>query len=129
MANYVVWRLQDMLNRSGKSLKDSTVLCLGAAFKSGVSDVRNSRAIHVMELLEKQGAKILYCDPHVPSVKVGSSVLESLDVGALTKSTFDAVAVLVGSPAWPITELERVGKPIFDAVNAGGSPTSVRERL
>ena len=129
MANYVVWRIQEMLNRSGKSLSGSTILCLGAAFKAGVSDVRNSRAIHVMELLQKQGASIAYCDPHVPSVKVGSSSLTSLDVTKLAGVKFDAVAVLVGSPAWPMADLEKMGKPIFDAVNAGGAPNGHRERL
>ncbi len=129
MANYVVWRIQDMLNRSGKSLSGSTILCLGAAFKAGVSDVRNSRAIHVMELLQKQGASILYCDPHVPSVKIGDTAQSSLDLQKLTTAKFDAVAVLVGAPNWPISELEKLGKPIFDAVNAGGAPNGQRERL
>lgn len=129
MANYVVWRIQEMLNRSGKSLSGSTILCLGAAFKAGVSDVRNSRAIHVMELLQKQGASIAYCDPHVPSVKVGSASLTSLDVTKLAQAKFDAVAVLVGSPSWPMADLEKTGKPIFDAVNAGGAPNGHRERL
>ena len=129
MANYVVWRIQDMLNRSGKSLRGSTILCLGAAFKAGVSDVRNSRAIHVMELLQKQGASIAYCDPHVPNVKIGVESLTSLDVKTLGQASFDAVAVLVGSPAWPIADLEKTGKPIFDAVNAGGAPNGHRERL
>ena len=129
MANYVVWRIQDMLNRAGKSLSGSSILCLGAAFKAGVSDVRNSRAIHVMELLQKQGASILYCDPHVPSVKIGDANLSSLDSTRLKLAKFDAVAVLVGSPDWPIDELEKTGKPIFDAVNAGGAPNGQRERL
>jgi UDP-N-acetyl-D-glucosamine dehydrogenase len=129
MANYVVWRIQDMLNRSGKSLRGSTILCLGAAFKAGVSDVRNSRAIHVMELLQRQGASIAYCDPHVPNVKIGAESLTSLDVKTLDQAKYDAVAVLVGSPAWPIADLEKTGKPIFDAVNAGGAPNGLRERL
>jgi UDP-N-acetyl-D-glucosamine dehydrogenase len=129
MANYVVWRIQDMLNRSGRSLSGSTILCLGAAFKAGVSDVRNSRAIHVMELLQKQGASIAFCDHHVSCVAVGGRTLQSLDPAKLATSTFDAVAVLVGSPSWPIAELEKSGKPIFDAVNAGGVPNSLRERL
>jgi UDP-N-acetyl-D-glucosamine dehydrogenase len=118
-----------MLNRSGKSLSGSTILCLGAAFKAGVSDVRNSRAIHVMELLQKQGASIAYCDPHVPTVKIGSESLTSLEMDTLGQAKFDAVAVLVGSSSWPISDLEKTGKPIFDAVNAGGAPNGHRERL
>ena len=41
------------------------VLCLGAAFKAGVSDVRNSRAVKVMELLEAAGARVDFADPLV----------------------------------------------------------------
>ncbi|NBX13157.1 MAG: hypothetical protein EBR06_04965, partial [Acidimicrobiia bacterium] len=51
MANYAIMRMQDVLNERSISLRGAKVLCLGAAFKSGVSDVRNSRAIHVMEVL------------------------------------------------------------------------------
>jgi UDP-N-acetyl-D-glucosamine dehydrogenase len=129
MANYVVWRIQDMLNRRNRSLNGTTLLCLGAAFKSGVSDVRNSRAIHVMELLAKQGAIIQYCDPHVPSVSINGVSLQSVDIDRLGDASFDVAVVLVGSSSWPLAAIEATGRPIFDAVNAGGEPNALRERL
>ena len=129
MANYVVWRIQDMLNRRNRSLSGSTLLCLGAAFKAGVSDVRNSRAIHVMELLSRQGATIVYCDPHVPTVSINGVALQSVDAQRITETAFDAAVVLVGSPTWPLAAIEQSGRPIFDAVNAGGAPSALRERL
>jgi UDP-N-acetyl-D-glucosamine dehydrogenase len=130
MANYVVWRLQDQLNRHGMTLKGSTIMCLGAAFKSGVRDVRNSRAIHVMELLQRQGATIAYCDPHVPVIDLhGGGRLESIDPARVAATPFDAAIILVSSPEWPIAELERLGRPVFDAVNAGGPANGSRERL
>jgi UDP-N-acetyl-D-glucosamine dehydrogenase len=129
MANYVVWRIQDMLNRRGRALSGTTLLCLGAAFKSGVSDVRNSRAIHVMELLAKQGATIVYCDPHVPSVTINGTTLQSIDVEHVASATFDAAVVLVGGSSWPLAAIESSGRPVFDAVNAGGEPSDLRERL
>jgi UDP-N-acetyl-D-glucosamine dehydrogenase len=129
MANYVVWRIQDMLNRRNRSLNGTTLLCLGAAFKSGVSDVRNSRAIHVMELLAKQGATIQYCDPHVPSVSINDVSLQSVDIDRLGEASFDVAVVLVGSSSWPLAAIESTGRPIFDAVNAGGEPNAMRERL
>jgi hypothetical protein len=42
---------------------------------------------------------------------------------------FDAAIILVSSPEWPIAELERLGRPVFDAVNAGGPANGPRERL
>jgi UDP-N-acetyl-D-glucosamine dehydrogenase len=112
------------------TIKGSTIMCLGAAFKSGVRDVRNSRAIHVMELLQRQGATIAYCDPHVPVIDLhGGGRLESIDPARVAATPFDAAIILVSSPEWPIAELERLGRPVFDAVNAGGPANGSRERL
>jgi UDP-N-acetyl-D-glucosamine dehydrogenase len=128
MAAYAIARMQDVLNERSISLRGAHILCLGAAFKSGVSDVRNSRAIHVMELLRERGAVVSYCDPHVPSVRVGSEVLQSIDVGDVNGSDADLVAVLVGGQ-WPLAALSDRGVTVFDAVNAGGAPGEHRQRL
>ena len=128
MAAYVISRMQDVLNERSISLRGARILCLGAAFKSGVSDVRNSRAIHVMELLRERGAVVSYCDPHVSSVRVGSEVLQSIDVGEINGSNADLVAVLVGGQ-WPLAALANRGVTVFDAVNAGGAPGEHRQRL
>jgi UDP-N-acetyl-D-glucosamine dehydrogenase len=128
MAAYVISRMQDVLNERSISWGGARILCLGAAFKSGVSDVRNSRAIHVMELLRERGAVVSYCDPHVPSVRVGAEVLQSIDVRDVNGSDADLVAVLVGGQ-WPLSALANRGVTVFDAVNAGGAPGEHRQRL
>jgi UDP-N-acetyl-D-glucosamine dehydrogenase len=128
MAAYVISRMQDVLNERSISWGGARILCLGAAFKSGVSDVRNSRAIHVMELLRERGAVVSYCDPHVPSVRVGAEVLQSIDVRDVNGSDADLVAVLVGGQ-WPLAALANRGVTVFDAVNAGGAPGEHRQRL
>ncbi|NBT27121.1 MAG: hypothetical protein EBT09_11355, partial [Actinobacteria bacterium] len=104
------------------------ILCLGAAFKRGVSDVRNSRAIHVMELLRASGATVSYCDPHVPSVRVAGETLMSLTQNAVASTDADLVAVLVAGE-WPLAQLATRNVAVFDAVNAGGQPVASRERL
>ena len=128
MANYAIMRMQDVLNERSISLRGAKVLCLGAAFKSGVSDVRNSRAIHVMELLRARGAVVSYCDPHVPSVRLGDETLHSISREDVARSDVNLVAVLVGGK-WPLVELESRGIAVFDAVNAGGAPGTHRQRL
>ena len=128
MASYVVARMQDLLNERSASLRGANILCLGAAFKSGVSDVRNSRAIHVMELLRGRGAVVSYCDPHVPNVRLGNDTFQSLSLESVSSVTPDLVAVLVGGP-WPLDEFDRRGVLVFDAVNAGGSASVHRRRL
>ena len=128
MATYAVRRIQALLNARSVSLRGAKILCLGAAFKRGVSDVRNSRAIHVMELLRASGATVSYCDPHVPSVRVAGETLMSLTQDAVASTDADLVAVLVAGE-WPLAQLATRNVAVFDAVNAGGQPVASRERL
>ena len=133
MANYAVARMQDLLNEKSVSLHGARVLCLGATFKRGVSDTRNSRAIYVMELLAARGAVVSYSDDLVPEVRVGDTILHSVAREQVAMTEADLVAVLVGGD-WPLAALAQRGVTVFDAVNAGGAPeagsaSGHRERL
>ena len=70
MADYVCLRVSRFLNRREKTLNGAKVLALGVAFKEGVSDTRNSRAVQVIKLLEAEGAIVDYADPMVPSITI-----------------------------------------------------------
>jgi UDP-N-acetyl-D-glucosamine dehydrogenase len=69
MPEYVVGRVMEALNERGKSLKGSSVLVLGLAYKKDVDDVRESPSVTLIELLQKHGAKVSYHDPHIPTAK------------------------------------------------------------
>ncbi|HXY91643.1 MAG TPA: nucleotide sugar dehydrogenase [Acidimicrobiia bacterium] len=130
MTNYVMHRIHRFVNRLGRPLAGTRVLCLGAAFKAGVSDVRNSRAVRVMELLELDGARLEFCDPLVAELTIGESTRKAVPLDSLPLAEVDLVVVLVRNPAWPVDTLLASGVPVFDAVNALGTPSGPRhERL
>ncbi len=129
MARYVVQRVQDQMNLRDRTLNGARILCLGAAFKPGVSDIRNSRAIRVMELLEDAGAQVEYADVHVPSLELGGTERKSFPLSDAAQAGFDLAIVLVGCSEWPIDELDAAGILVFDAVNASGRGSRNRERL
>ncbi|MGQ0434285.1 MAG: nucleotide sugar dehydrogenase [Microthrixaceae bacterium] len=129
MARYVVTRVHELMNRLGRTVRGASVLCLGAAFKPGVSDVRNSRAIRVMELLEEAGAHVEYADPHVATLTLRGTQRKSVPLTDAASATFDLAIVLVGGTDWPLDELDDASIPVFDAVNAGGGGGRLRERL
>lgn len=52
----------------GGSVRGRRVLVLGAAYKPGVRDVRESPALEVIGLLRERGAAVAYHDPLAPSV-------------------------------------------------------------
>jgi UDP-N-acetyl-D-glucosamine dehydrogenase len=129
MAVYVVHRIQDLLNMERKTLAGAKVLCLGAAFKPGVSDIRHSRSIRIMEILEEKGAEVSYSDPLVPSLYLNGVELLSQDLSVKPWSNYDIVTVLVGGDAWPMAELADSSTLVFDAVNALGSKHENIHRL
>jgi UDP-N-acetyl-D-glucosamine dehydrogenase len=69
MPRYVIGKLADALNkRYGRGLRDATVLIVGIAYKKNVEDIRESPAFKLIELLEREGAKTAFFDPHVAAI-------------------------------------------------------------
>ncbi|MFI5387648.1 MAG: nucleotide sugar dehydrogenase [Fimbriimonadales bacterium] len=77
MPEYVVRKIDRLLNAKQRALNSARVGLLGVAYKKNSSDVRESPAIRVIELLLKEGAKVTYYDPHVPSVRINGDQLHS----------------------------------------------------
>ncbi|MFD7459003.1 MULTISPECIES: nucleotide sugar dehydrogenase [unclassified Streptomyces] len=67
-----------LLDADGLSLVGARVLVLGVAYKAGVSDVRESPALRLIELLAGQGAEVSYSDCHVPALTVAGRTLTSV---------------------------------------------------
>jgi UDP-N-acetyl-D-glucosamine dehydrogenase len=68
--SYVVSKVARLLNGNRKSLNGARVGLLGVAYKKNSSDVRESPAIKIIELLLDEGAIVTFFDPHVPSLTV-----------------------------------------------------------
>ncbi|MBS1843688.1 MAG: nucleotide sugar dehydrogenase [Actinobacteria bacterium] len=74
---YCVERIERSLNLAGKPVKDSKVLLLGAAYKAGSGDIRESPALKMMRLLNVLEADLSYHDPYVPELsKFGLSSVD-----------------------------------------------------
>ncbi len=69
MPEFVVERVGEALNTQKKAINGSRVHVFGVAYKKDVSDMRESPALDVMELLLRRGAVLSYTDPFVPVLK------------------------------------------------------------
>jgi nucleotide sugar dehydrogenase len=65
---YVVERIRDALEATGRSLAGSRVLIVGVAYKPDVQDVRESPALVIIDTLVAAGAQVRYVDAFVPMV-------------------------------------------------------------
>jgi UDP-N-acetyl-D-glucosamine dehydrogenase len=68
MPYYCVERVEHALNDVAKAVKGSRILILGASYKGGVGDIRESPALRIIETLSDRGAVVSYSDPYVPEL-------------------------------------------------------------
>lgn len=66
MPDYVIQQVAKALNTVGKPIRNSHVGIMGVAYKKDIDDPRESPAFRLIELLQDQGARISYNDPHIP---------------------------------------------------------------
>jgi len=71
MPYHVIDSVSRALNQRKKALNGSKVLVLGVAYKKDIDDLRESPALTIIELLQKQGAQVSYNDPYFPQVGRG----------------------------------------------------------
>jgi UDP-N-acetyl-D-glucosamine dehydrogenase len=123
MPHYVVNRLVETLDgRCAKTLSAAHVLILGVAYKKNVSDIRESPALKLMELLEKRGAKVDFHDPHVAEIlktreHPAFTGRRSVPFGPHSLSAYDAVVVVTDHDCIEYQHLERA-KIVVDTRNA-----------
>ena len=115
MPLYVLDKITQALNDQEKSIRGSQVLILGVAYKRDVDDVRESPALDIISLLRQRGAEVVYCDPHVPELRLDA---ETLLIGedfspALVRSA-DCVVVVTDHSAFDWTEIAAQGRVIVD---------------
>jgi UDP-N-acetyl-D-glucosamine dehydrogenase len=92
---FCVERIERALNDAGKPVNGSRILILGASYKAGVGDIRESPALKIAKLLQVLGGDLAYHDPHVPELpELG---LSSVDLpGALAGA--DLAAIVTAHP-------------------------------
>jgi UDP-N-acetyl-D-glucosamine dehydrogenase len=94
MPGFTVSRITDALNRRKKSVNGSSILAVGVAYKSDVSDTRESAAVEVLNLLIEEGAIVSYSDPYVSEIEIGGRWFASADLTPQTLRSMDCVVIL-----------------------------------
>lgn len=133
MPYFVVQKAERILGLQGKSLRGSKVLVLGVTYKEDLPDMRESPALKVIQLLMKEGCKVEYYDPYVPSIEVQlqnqgihegrqSVRLDSIPDLTMEKvGSADLVAVLTGHSCVDYELVVRVSRAVLDTRNAASS--------
>jgi UDP-N-acetyl-D-glucosamine dehydrogenase len=118
MPEYVVQRISDALNSVKKPVNGSRIHLLGIAYKRDVSDMRESPALDVLELLSKRGATLSYSDPYVAELTHDGRVMASIDPAAALAGKPDCTVICTDHTVFDYDPLVESGALVVDTRNA-----------
>jgi UDP-N-acetyl-D-glucosamine dehydrogenase len=109
-----------------RSLKGSTVLVLGVAYKPGIGDMRESPALKLISLLRNAGADVSYHDPHVPSFAEHGLEMSCV---AYEPGSYDCVVIVTDHPEIDYDGLVEDAQLVVDLRNATGAKGTASEKV
>jgi UDP-N-acetyl-D-glucosamine dehydrogenase len=118
MPRFVVEKVRDALNDTGRPLRGSRVLVLGVAYKADIDDVRESPALDIIRLLEEKGADVVFHDPHVPVLREDGHEREGVPFTDEELHAADCILIATDHSGVEYRRLMGLGTPVVDARNA-----------
>ena len=132
MPYYVIEKTIDALNQKEKSLKGSSILVLGVAYKKDIDDDRESPGYTIMKMLLEKGALVSYNDPWVPMLKKSRKYnfqMKSTPITPEMLREMDAVVILADHSAYDYAEIVKHSNMIIDTRNATSKIDGADEKI
>jgi UDP-N-acetyl-D-glucosamine dehydrogenase len=111
---YCVERIERALAGAGKGVAGSRILVLGASYKGGVGDTRESPALKIIGRLQNLGAEVSYSDPFVPELP--GHGLASVDLDPALATT-DLAAIVTAHPGIDYGQVVATAPQVIDFRN------------
>jgi UDP-N-acetyl-D-glucosamine dehydrogenase len=119
MPYHVVTSTAAALNTQRKSLNGANVLILGVAYKKDIDDLRESPSLTIIELLQKEGAKVSYNDPFFEYVGRGRKYnLEMKNTPLENLGQYDAVVIVTDHSSYDYAQIVAEANLVVDTRNA-----------
>lgn len=110
MGQYVASEIIKLMVQNDIKIKDSKILALGITFKENCPDVRNTKAVDVINQLKSYGTYVTIYDPWANPKEVKHEYnLET--VRSLPNKTFDAIVLTVAHNEFLQVDLKSLLKP------------------
>jgi UDP-N-acetyl-D-glucosamine dehydrogenase len=91
---------------------------MGIAYKRDIEDIRESPALDIIHLLEEQGARVTYSDPHVPRFREDGQEFKSVELTPEVVAAADCVMIVTDHTAVDYRMIKRKAKLVVDTRNA-----------
>jgi UDP-N-acetyl-D-glucosamine dehydrogenase len=119
MPYHVIASVANALNSKKKALNGSKILMLGMAYKKDIDDLRESPALTIIELLQKEGSDVCYNDPYFPSVGRGRKYDLQMKSTPLTNlAQYDCVLIVTDHSDYDYKNIVAESQLVVDTRNA-----------
>jgi len=117
MPLYVVNQVSEILNKNKMILNNSKILLMGVAYKKDISDMRESPAIDIAELLLDKDVEVSYYDPYVEEFQVSvNKVNREVDTNSFEE--YDMLLVLTAHSNFAQLDFNNLKTIIFDTTGS-----------
>lgn len=118
-----------ILNRAGVPSSKARVLLMGVAYKRDIEDERESPAIDVIKLLNREMVDVTYYDPYIPSFNEHGVQMSSIELNEENVSKADLVIITTDHSnidyQWLVDHSQRV----FDTRNVTKNVKDPRQKI
>lgn len=120
MPEYCVERASKILSsKFKKAMNGANILVLGVAYKNDIDDYRESPALKVIEILEREGANVEFYDPWIKEYKYKGEVHKGLTELSVDKvKSADLVMFTAAHSNYDYEMISENANAIFDTRNA-----------
>ena len=119
MPYHVLSSVSGALNQHKKSVNGARVLVLGVAYKKDIDDLRESPALTIIELLQKDGAQVSYHDPYFPFIGKGRKYdLQMKRTELENLGQYDCVLIVTDHSDYDYRRIVQEAQLIVDTRNA-----------
>jgi UDP-N-acetyl-D-glucosamine dehydrogenase len=119
MPYHVLSSVGSALNRHKKSVNGARVLVLGVAYKRDIDDLRESPALTIIELLQKDGAQVSYHDPYFPFIGKGRKYDLQMKCATLENlGQYDCVLIVTDHSDYDYARIVQESQLVVDTRNA-----------
>jgi len=119
MPYHVLSSVGGALNRHKKAINGARVLVLGVAYKKDIDDLRESPALTIIELLQKDGAVVSYHDPYFPFIGKGRKYdLQMKRTELKDLGQYDCVLIVTDHSDYDYKQIVQEAQLVVDTRNA-----------
>src|ERR1700746_577729 len=119
MPYHVLASVASALNRHKKSVNGARVLVLGVAYKKDIDDLRESPALTIIELLQRDGAEVSYHDPYFPFIGKGRKYDLQMKRTELEKlGQYDCIVIVTDHSDYDFKKIVGEAQLVVDTRNA-----------